>query len=157
MQRHSATRVDLYPLIFATVCACSPFGTEIDRAAHREQLDDIAALAANEVWETRLRGVLMSVQDDAPSRASTELTSYFGGVPTRFYGESWPVIRDTGKPLTFVGQFVRTELNAEFMGDIQMMQLVPPRELMIGDGGHLSIFLDKHRPLEGFAFTLQMY
>jgi hypothetical protein len=37
------------------------------------------------------------------------------------------------------------------------LQLVPPDELMLGDGGHLYIFLDRRFPDRGVEHRLQMY
>lgn len=37
------------------------------------------------------------------------------------------------------------------------LQLYPEGELMLGDGGHLHVFLDPSRPGRGYDVRLQMY
>ncbi|MFT6644571.1 MAG: hypothetical protein ACJAX5_002206 [Patiriisocius sp.] len=62
--------------------------------------------------------------------------TYFGGLPKRLGNESWPHNPQTGKPMAFIAQISRNEINADFMGRISKVRVFVDYEKFTGLNEH---------------------
>jgi hypothetical protein len=82
-----------------------------------------AARTARQAFAATRPGLLFEA-DEAGSAASVTgaRTSHYGGLPTRFEGEEWPR-NAAGTPLSFLGEIVRDDESAPFMGRVALLRV----------------------------------